>query len=129
MKKLKSKVLLAIVAGMTSLSLGACSDSDGDAPTPNETNTVVYKIIGSADVNISTVVYYDGTSPLTKTGDFGSTWTSEPVTVGKAYTIVAANGTGESDQSTLKAQILIDGKVVKENNVSTGKVLSTNLAL
>lgn len=128
MKTVKSLFLLACILSCTALFLASCSDKDDS--TPNGSSTVTYKLIGSSDVNITTIVYYDGSSsPVSKTGDFGSTWTSEEITADNARIIISANGTGTSDASTLKAQIIKNGQVIKENNVSTGKTLQTTLSL
>lgn len=105
------------------------SCSKDDEPTPgSETKEVQYKIIGSTGVNISTIVYYDGDTPVSKTGDFGSEWTSE-AKISTKTPMISANGMGPNDNSTLKAQILVDGKVVKESAASTGKILQTNASL
>ena len=124
MKKVKlfCLFLLAIPFMVTS-----CSKDDETTPA-TEAKKVQYKIIGSEGVNISTVVYYDGESAVSKTGDFGSEWTSEGEVTTKTP-IISANGTGPNDGSTLKAQIIIDGKVVKESAASTGKILQTSVSL
>lgn len=110
------------------LFISACSSKDSD-PTPSGSKTVTYKIIGSEGVNIMSIVYYSGTSPVSKSGDFGTTWTSDPITSNVFGISISANAIGPSDNSTLKAQILENGKVIKENEVSTGKALSTTLSL
>lgn len=79
-------------------------------------------------MNITTIVYYDGDSPVSKTGNFGKQWTSD-AKISTKTPIIAANGTGPNDNSTLKAQIIIDGKVVKESPASSGKTLQANLSL
>ena len=113
---------------MLSSAFAFSSCSKDDEPGTGGNVEVEYKIIGSDDVNISTIVYYDGDSPISKTGDFGNEWTSESKISTKSP-IVTANGTGTTDQSTLKAQIIIDGKVVKESAPSTGKILQTSISL
>jgi len=128
MKNLKNLFLLTLLVSATTFSLTGCSDKDDPAPEGGKAK-VQYKLIASEGVNISTIVYYSDNSVVTKTGDFGSTWTSEIVTNNEETTMISANAVGPSDQSTLKAQILIDGKVVKENPVSTGKILTTNVSL
>lgn len=123
MKNLKifSLLLLALTFVFSS-----CSKDDDGTPGTG-TKKVQYKLIGSTGVNISTIVYYDGDNPVSKTGNFGSEWTSEANISSKTPTI-SANAIGPNDNSTLKAQILVDGKVVKESGVSTGKVLTTNVS-
>lgn len=121
--------MLTLLVGATSFSLTGCSDKDDPTPEKDGTAKVQYKLVASEGVNITTVVYYADNSVVSKTGNFGSTWTSDVVTNRESTTIVSANATGPSDKSTLKAQILVDGKVVKENPVSTGKILATTLSL
>lgn len=122
MKNIKFLFLAALSAAFI---FASCS-KDKDT-TPGNAAKVQYKIIGSADVNISTIVYYDGENAVSKTGDFGSEWTSEGTITSKTP-MVSASAIGKSDASTLKAQILIDGKVVKESPNSTGKYLQTNVS-
>lgn len=124
MKKIK---LLALSFLALTFIFSSCSKEENDSPDTGS-KKVQYKIIGSSDVKISTVVYYDGSDPISKTGDFGSEWTSE-AGIETRTPIVTANATGLSDASTLKAQILIDGKVVKESTASTGKFLQTSTSL
>lgn len=122
MKNLKifSMLLLALTFAFSS-----CSKDDDTPSTENK--KVQYKLIGSAGVNISVIVYYDGDSPVSKTGNFGSEWTSD-ANISSKTPAISANAIGPNDNSTLKAQILVDGKVVKESAVSTGKVLTTNIS-
>ena len=117
------RLFVALVA--TTFVFQACSkDSDSSS---DGTVKVTYKIIGSDGVNISTVVYYEGDAPVSKTGDFGATWTSDEVTVDKNKVVLTANATGPDDNSTLKSQVLVNGKVVKESGMSTGKILTTSV--
>ncbi|MBE8714346.1 tudor domain-containing protein [Sphingobacterium hungaricum] len=128
MKKLKPLLIIALLATIAPFFFGSCSSDDN--PAPDGKNKVTYRIVGSSDVNITTVVFYDGSSsPVTRSGDFGATWESDEVTVESSRTIISANGIGATDASTLKAEIWIDGKLAKENTVSIGKVLSTTLSL
>lgn len=121
MKKLTT-LLLALFS--LTLIFSSCSkdDDNGDPQGPKK---VQYKIIGSNDVNITTIVYMEGDDHVTKTGDFGKEWTSPEVSV-KQIAIITANAHGTTDNSSLKCQILVNGKVVKESGVSTGKILTTN---
>ncbi|MGH2624898.1 MAG: MmpS family transport accessory protein [Sphingobacterium sp.] len=123
MKNLRNLSLI-----LMSLAFTFSSCSKDDEPTPeSDTKEVQYKIIGSTGVNISTIVYYDGDTPVTKTGDFGNEWTSD-AKISTKTPMISANGIGPDDNSTLKAQIIVDGKVVKENAASTGKILQTNIS-
>ena len=123
MKNLRNLSLILL-----SLAFTFSSCSKDDEPTPgSDSKEVQYKIIGSDRVNISTIVQYDGDTPVTKTGDFGSEWTSD-AKISTKTPMISANGIGPNDNSSLKAQIIVDGKVVKENAASTGKVLQTNIS-
>lgn len=122
MKNIKF-LFLAVIAG--AFILASCSKDKDPAPGTGGLVKVQYKIIGSSDVKISTIAYYDGDNVVTKTGSFGSEWTSEG-TISSKTPLISANALGTSDASTLKAQILVDGKVVKESPNSTGKVLQTS---
>ncbi len=122
------KNLRLFILALLSLTFVISSCSKDDDGTPSEgAKKVQYKIIGSAGVNISTIVYYDGDTPVSKTGDFGAEWTSEAGITAKTP-MVTANGIGPTDASTLKAQIIVDGKVVKESAASSGKVLQTSVS-
>lgn len=124
------KALLGSTLVLSSILVISCDKDDKKSPQDNSKVKIQYKFIGSEGVNIGTVVYYSGTSPVTNTSENkGSTWTSPEVEVGKLYAIASANAIGTSDNSTLKAQIIQDGKVIKENSVSTGKALTTNINL
>jgi len=123
MKNLKTLSLLLIALTFV---ISSCSKDDDGSPG-TEAKKVQYKIIGSTGVNISTIVYYNGDSPVSKTGNFGSEWTSE-ANISAKTPMITAGAMGPNDNSTLKAQIIIDGKVVKESAVSTGKVLHTNVS-
>lgn len=123
MKNLRNLSLILLSLAFT---FSSCSKDD-EPTSESETVEVQYKIIGSTGVNISTVVYYDGDTPVSKTGDFGKEWTSD-VKISTKTPMISANGTGPDDNSTLKAQIIVDGKVVKESAASSGKILQTNVS-
>lgn len=130
MKTLERMGLTSLIGLLTgSLFLfGGCSKDDGDT-TASGSVKVTYKIIGSSDTKINTVVYFSGSSPVSATGDFGSTWEKEATVESRSKAIVTASANGLKQTSTLKAQILIDGKVVKESTPSTGTSLTTQLSL
>ncbi|UIR54847.1 hypothetical protein LZQ00_11215 [Sphingobacterium sp. SRCM116780] len=109
----------------------ACSKSDDDTTTPTDgTVKVQYRVIGSAGVKISVVVFGENGDFTSDTSDkTGTTWTSKEVTVEKAYAMVTANASGPANNSTLKCQILQGGKVVKDGNVNTGPNLSASVSL
>jgi len=90
------------------------------------THKVVFKAIGSADSNISTALYVDGSG---KTENFtslsGNTWTSTEYTISSSVHAVnfGANGVGATANSTLTVEIWVDG-VKKADGRSTGTILS-----
>lgn len=123
------KSLFGSALVLSTIFISSCSKDD-KSPQDNSKIKVQFRFIGSEDVNIGTVTYYSGSSPVTNTSENkGSTWTSPEVEVGKLYAIASASATGLADNSTLKAQIIQDGKVIKENSASTGKFLTTNINL
>lgn len=127
LKRMRLTALLSLLAGSLFLFAG-CSKDEGETEAGGSVK-VTYRIIGSSDTKINTVVYYSGSSPVSATGDFGSTWEKEATVESRAMAIVSANANGLAQTSTLKAQILIDGKVVKENTPSTGTSLTTQISL
>jgi len=131
---MKRNQLLNTLFGSTlilfTIIIASCGKDDVNSPQDNSKVKIQFRFIGSEGVNIGTVVYYSGSSPISNTSENkGSTWTSPEVEVGKMYANASANAIGPSDNSTLKAQIIQDGKVIKENSASTGKVLTTNINL
>lgn len=128
MKTSKNLFLLTLLLGAKSLTMAGCCD-ESLTPENDGIAEVEYKVVGSAGVNITKVIYNENNIPVTKTGDLGSSWTSDKVINHDARTTVTAQATGLSDLSTLKAEIWMDGKVVKESTLSTGKTLSTTLSL
>lgn len=89
---------------------------------------VKYRIIGSEDVNITSIVYSDQNQTETLTGNFGSSCTSELVINNEEQTSILVKADGISDESMLKAQIIKDDTVLKESSVF-GKKLSIQLVL
>ncbi|MGN0004168.1 MAG: hypothetical protein ACI35V_12115 [Sphingobacterium composti] len=123
------KALLGSALVLSTIFISSCGKDD-KSPQDNSKMKVHFKFIGSEGVNIGTVVYYSGTNLVTNTAENkGATWSSPEVEVGKLYAIATANAIGPADNSTLKAQIIQDGKVIKETPVSTGKILTTNINL
>jgi len=103
-----------------------CSKSEVN-PTVSGSQKVVYKVIGSSDVVISTIVFYEGDGPVSRQIDGGNTWQSEEVLVNRTPTI-SVNAIGKNLESTLKVQILVEGKVIKESGQSKGKILVSTLS-
>lgn len=99
-------------------------------------NNVSYRVIGSMEVNIMDIYYYNGNDFTVKhiSGAFGNKWTSEVFNGISPEYIGITNVTAYSkpnfnidinnpniNNSTLKCQILINGKVVKETTNFVGK--------
>ncbi|WP_447770421.1 hypothetical protein [Sphingobacterium faecium] len=87
-----------------------------------------YRIIGSEDVNITSIVYSDRNQTEIWTVNFGSSWTSERVINNEEQTSILVKADGLSDESMLEAQMIKDDIVLKESSVS-GKNLSIKLVL
>ncbi|MDM1048676.1 MULTISPECIES: hypothetical protein [Sphingobacterium] len=129
MKTFKSIIYASIFAFISIIFIASCSDND-DPVIPQTGNVkATYRIVGSSGVNITSIVFYENNTIATRSGNFGAEWTSHEVENDGIHTMINATASGPSDQSTLKAQILIDGKVVKESPVSQGKILVTSLSL
>lgn len=125
MKKIAKLLSLTLFLGVSVL-LFSCSKDDDDAPAGS--HKVVFKAVGSSGVNVGIAVYTDGSG---KTESFtslsGSGWTSEEYIIPASAQMVSfgANGTGPEENSTLVAEIWVDG-VKKAEGKSTGKVLSAS---
>jgi len=129
MKTFKSIIYASIFAFISIISIASCSDND-DPVIPQTGNVkATFRIVGSSGVNITSIVFYENNTIATRSGNFGAEWTSHEVENDGTHTMINATASGPSDQSTIKVQILIDGKVVKESPVSQGKILVTSLSL
>src|SRR5690606_5058250 len=129
MKTFKSIIYSSIFAFISIISIASCSDND-DLVIPQTGNVkATFRIVGSSGVNITSIEFYENNTIATRSGNFGAEWTSHEVENDGTHTMINATASGPSDQSTIKVQILIDGKVVKESPVSQGKILVTSLSL
>lgn len=126
-KKIVLRSLMLLLAVGLVFGISSCSRDD-DGGGSGGTHKVVFKGVGSEGVVIKAVGYNIGTELHTKTDLSVNTWTSEEYTfTGNTPLNVAVNAVGTNANSTLKAQIFVDGKLVKEST-STGTYLSTTAA-
>lgn len=123
MKNFKRLCLTALPLLMLTI-LVSCSKDDDEKPV--ESHKVVFKAESSSDASIMTALFTNATGDITTNSSVNSTtFTSAELTIPSSIPVISfgANGTGTSSTSTLKVQIWVDGKMVKEN-VSTGTILS-----
>lgn len=126
-KKIVLRSLMLLLAVSLVFGISSCSRDD-DGGGSGGTHKVVFKGVGSEGVVIKAVGYNIGTELHTKSDLSVNTWTSEEYTfTGNTPLNVAVNAVGTNANSTLKAQIFVDGKLVKEST-STGTYLSTTAA-
>lgn len=122
MNKFSKLLFMGLALGLTVFS--SCKDDDDNSPSGS--HKVVFKAVGSANVDISMAVYTDGAGKNESfTSLSGSTWTSQEYIVPSSAQVVSfgANAVGPADNSTLVAEIWVDGEKKIENK-STGKILS-----
>lgn len=118
--------MLLMALGLV-FAVSSCSKDEGGGGNSG-THKVVFKGVGSDGVVIGTVGYSIGTEIHTK-GDLSvNSWSTEELTfTGNTPLNVTVNATGTNPNSTVKAQIFVDGKLVKEGT-STGTYLSATAA-
>ncbi|WP_316734976.1 hypothetical protein [Pedobacter aquatilis] len=127
MKNTKIKTfVLSFFALILITSLFSCKKDDVESPSKSS-HKVVFKLEASAGSNLSTVVYGYDSQITTATSLTGTTWTSAEITVPAGTNIIniAANAMGANANSTLKAQIFVDGELKREGT-SSGAVLSAS---
>lgn len=116
--------LLSFFAVLLFAGLISCKKDENQEPSKTS-HKVVYKLEASAGSELSVVVYgYD--SQLTSNSSLsGTTWSSPEITVpaGTVVLSVTGNATGANANSTLKAQIYVDGELKREG-LSSGTALS-----
>ncbi|WP_353133655.1 hypothetical protein [Pseudopedobacter sp.] len=114
------KLFLMVAFLATSLFiLSSCSKDDDNGSIGGK---VQYKLIGSSNVTLSTIQITDGNGQISSiAAPESNTWTSEEITLNKKNITLqlGAGGMVSSGTGELKAQILIDGKVVQESNNSS----------
>ncbi|WP_346238772.1 hypothetical protein ABDK00_004970 [Niabella insulamsoli] len=118
---MKKSILFMAVATIVFLTLNSCSKDDA----PGGTYTIQYKLVGSPGVVISNAVYAtDGTGGMETRSNIGSqNFETDVFTFANdGYPSMSCNATGPNNNSTLKAQIFKNGKLLKEST-ATGEIL------
>lgn len=118
------KITFLIAFAITSSILFAGCSKDTDVSKSN--HQVIFKLIGSNNALISNVVYSnENGDPSSVTGVDSQNWTSEELTISSSVQAITINGgasTTDGKDGKLTVQIIVDGKVKKENS-STGPTL------
>lgn len=113
--------MLLMALGLV-FSLTSCRDDDNNSGSGN--HKVVFKAVGSEGVMIHVVGHNVGTDMHNFTDLNVNSWSSQEISFsGNAPLNITVNGVGTNANSTLKAQIFVDGTLVKEGT-STGTYLS-----
>ncbi|SHL21777.1 hypothetical protein SAMN05444266_102489 [Chitinophaga jiangningensis] len=122
--KLFKKLLFPLLAVM--FLFAACSKDKNDGPS-STSHKVIFKAIGSSDVQISTAVYGYDTELTTASALSGTSWTSPEITVpaGALMAQAVISATGTNVNSSLKVEVWVDG-VKKDEASSTGTALSAH---
>lgn len=117
---MKKLLFFVAVLATTVMLFSSCSKDKDETSIGSK---VQYKLIGSSNVTLGNVTITDGNGQVSSVAASGNTWTSEELTLNKKNITLqlAGGGTVSSGASELKAQILIDGKVVEESNNSTNE--------
>jgi uncharacterized alpha/beta hydrolase family protein len=124
--KMKRIFSTAVLLAASTLFVASCKK---DSKSTSSSHKVQYKAFASSNASIYTIVYINAQGDATsKTGLNMQTWESEEINVDAKVPAVniganALVNTGTDGQLTV--QILVDGKVVKEN-IGTGNVLTAN---
>jgi len=117
---MKKLLFFVAVLATTAILFSSCS-KDKDEVTVG--SKVQYKLIGTPNVALSTVTITDGNGQISSLAPSGNTWTSEELTINKNNITLQLGGGGivSNGPGELKAQILINGKVVEESNNSSNE--------
>lgn len=127
-KKIVLRSMMLLLAVGLVFGISSCSRDDEGGGGSGGTHKVVFKAVGSEGVVIKTAGYTVGTEIHTKSDLSVNTWSSEEITItGNTPLSAIANAIGTGASSTLKVQIFVDGKLVKEST-STGTYLSATAA-
>jgi|GEM_PF-796997 len=133
---MKKLTLLYTILSLLTISflITSCSSNDKNIDEPAQPDNgkpkILYKIIGSDDVDITEVDYNDETGKtISLKGNFGTAWASDTLEMEKSDAVISTAAVGKTDDATLKIQILVNGKVIKESAVATGKILTKAMAL
>jgi hypothetical protein len=119
----------AVLFAATMLVTSCKKDSNNPAsPIPTASRKVKFKAFASSNAKVSIVVHTnDQGDSQTHSNVNAQTWESPEMTIPGSVPAVVIGANGQTndlnENGTLTVQIIIDGKVVKEN-VSNGNVLS-----
>jgi len=116
--------LLSLFALLLLTGLMSCKKDENQEPAKTS-HKVVYKLEASAGSELSVVVYGHDTQLTSNSSLSGTTWSSPEIEVpaGTVSLNVTGSATGANANSTLKAQIYVDGELKREG-LSTGTALS-----
>ena len=117
----RKMIMMAAAAAFGVFAFASCKKDKASS------HKVQFKAEASAGSNISMAGYGIDGDATTATSLSGTTWTSPEITApaGSMSANVAVNADGADASSTLKVQIYVDGKMVKEGT-SSGQYLSAS---
>ncbi|AFD06689.1 hypothetical protein [Solitalea canadensis] len=127
-----SKKILSIIVVLLAFSIVnvSCKKDDDNNPGTSKERKVKFKAFTSDNAKISIAIHTNAQGDnQTNTNINAKTWESAEITIPASVPAInfGANGSTNTlgDNGKLTVQIIIDGKVVKEN-VSNGDVLSAS---
>lgn len=129
-KKILSAIVLLLAFSIVSVS---CSKDDDNTPDTKKERKVKFKAFTSDNATISIVIHTNAQGDAqTHTNVNAKTWESPEITIPATVPAInfGANGgtINTNDNGKLTVQIIMDGKVVKEN-VSNGNILSATTSI
>lgn len=127
MKTKFTKLVTVLLLSVIIVGFSSCSKEKDGLPSTKE-HKVIFKAIASSGSDLDIAVYGYDTNITTKSGLSGTTWESGEITVPKGTAQVSAqvSAMGANANSTLKVEIWIDGKLVKEGT-SSGPALGATV--
>ncbi|HTN38365.1 MAG TPA: hypothetical protein VL053_14895 [Arachidicoccus sp.] len=128
MKIKASSILSFCVFVALSCLIFSCS-KDKDSPS-GKSHKVQFKVVTSPGCDIQLAVYGVGDDNTSETSLSGTEWASEILTApaGTEGLYLSAQATGVDANSTIKAQIYVDGELKKEGSAK-GEILVGNVSL
>jgi preprotein translocase subunit SecG len=123
------KVTKLLTFSMCLLFLTALFSCKKDSNKNGGPYSVEYKVTTSSNATISSVVHTNAQGDATSlTSVAGNSWSTKvTVQAGVSAISLGANGGATDASGTIKVQILIDGKVVKENTGSGTALTATTV--
>ena len=119
-KIMKKLFFLVAFLVTTTVLFSSCSKDKDDEITIG--SKLQYRLTGSSNVSLSTITITDGNGQISSVAaPQSNTWTSEEITLNKKDITLQLGGGGSvtGGVGQLKAEILINGKVVEESNSSS----------